>query len=530
MSTGSPSQDAQHDFSRARRARLLSDIARRLRGEPDDVGLILPFEEVVEALGRSRAGRSRPAGRAARRHRRHRRPGRATSIAAFARIAAPALALGADRGRPAPRRGDAARLVVQGRRALFRHATATTACSVAKSQGREDIDAYVTEVTTRVRLSHDLRVSELPLKGHERLFRERVPLNAQQRARIELSEPWDFGWLAEMVEAWGFRFMQQRGHFADRYEVAQRWFEDEYVPVSEMLEEGGLTERGRVAGRRLHASRGPAVHDPAHPRVVRRRHRPPPRQRSSAREAAPPVAAAASPPLAALIARRNRAGVREPLCEPSSPSRSAPPRAPPPRTSSIPRAGASAATRPSRRPRAPRRRCPVQAHSAAGTVKDAAASVAPSRTEPMDDATLADRVRRRDLPGRRRAEGRRLDRRPGRHRLPARRGARPGVDRPLRRGDRKRAGHRRRREPAAPAGNAGARGRAARTRFGAVPLVGRSVARARVSVPGPRGEHDQQPGVGARPDRVTLLGSKTAANRARPLRPSSSTSPSMTTT
>ena len=51
MSTGSPSQDAQHDFARARRARLLSDIARRLRREPDDVGLILPFEEVVDALG-----------------------------------------------------------------------------------------------------------------------------------------------------------------------------------------------------------------------------------------------------------------------------------------------------------------------------------------------------------------------------------------------------------------------------------------------------------------------------------------------
>jgi len=53
VSTGSPSQDAQHDFSRARRARLLADIARRLRGEPDDVAMILPFEEVVEALGRA---------------------------------------------------------------------------------------------------------------------------------------------------------------------------------------------------------------------------------------------------------------------------------------------------------------------------------------------------------------------------------------------------------------------------------------------------------------------------------------------
>ena len=50
--------------------------------------------------------------------------------------------------------------------------------SVAKSQGRDDIDAYVTEVTTRLQLGRDLTVSQLPLKDHERLFRERVPLSA----------------------------------------------------------------------------------------------------------------------------------------------------------------------------------------------------------------------------------------------------------------------------------------------------------------------------------------------------------------
>ena len=50
-SSGFSSADAQGDFSRARRARLLADIGRRLRREPDDVALILPFEEVIDALG-----------------------------------------------------------------------------------------------------------------------------------------------------------------------------------------------------------------------------------------------------------------------------------------------------------------------------------------------------------------------------------------------------------------------------------------------------------------------------------------------
>ena len=50
--TGFPGTDAQFDFSRARRRRALSRLANRLRGEPSDVNVILPFEEVVEALGR----------------------------------------------------------------------------------------------------------------------------------------------------------------------------------------------------------------------------------------------------------------------------------------------------------------------------------------------------------------------------------------------------------------------------------------------------------------------------------------------
>ena len=58
MSSGFPESDAQSDFSRARRSRLLADIGRRLRREPDDVALMLPFEEVVDALGRTGASSS----------------------------------------------------------------------------------------------------------------------------------------------------------------------------------------------------------------------------------------------------------------------------------------------------------------------------------------------------------------------------------------------------------------------------------------------------------------------------------------
>ena len=49
--TGFPSQDAQSDFARARRREVLARLAKRLRREPADVHMVLPFEEVRDALG-----------------------------------------------------------------------------------------------------------------------------------------------------------------------------------------------------------------------------------------------------------------------------------------------------------------------------------------------------------------------------------------------------------------------------------------------------------------------------------------------
>ena len=50
-STGFPAMDAADDFQRLRRRQVLSRLAQRLLREPDDVSLILPFDEVVAALG-----------------------------------------------------------------------------------------------------------------------------------------------------------------------------------------------------------------------------------------------------------------------------------------------------------------------------------------------------------------------------------------------------------------------------------------------------------------------------------------------
>ena len=237
--TGFPSADAQDDFTRARRSQLLAELGRRLRREPDDVALILPFDEVVEALGMvgetqlglqtipldSIVGTVDRTGDFDRGF----RPTTPRVRGRWQRIAA------------AQRRGESfPPISVYRVGALHFVRDGHHRVSVAKSLGREDIDAYVTQVRTRVGTGEALRLADLPLKGHERLFRERVPLAAEQRARVRPSDPWEYGRLAEGVEAWGFRLMQERREYMDRQEVARLWYEEDFLPVVDMLREGGF--------------------------------------------------------------------------------------------------------------------------------------------------------------------------------------------------------------------------------------------------------------------------------------------------
>jgi len=245
VSTGFPAADAKEDFARARRARILADIGRRLRGEPDDVNLILPFEEVVEALGRVSEHdlglKNIPLDSIV---------GTVDRTREFDRSflpTSPRLRTRWERIAAAQRRGEAFPPISVyriGDLHFVRDGHHRT--SVARSQGLDSIDAYVTEVETRVGLGRDLRVTDLPLKGHERLFAERVPLNPERRGKLRLTNPWDYGDLAEAVEAWGMRAMQERHAYLDRAEVARLWFDEEYAPVTAALAEGGFIDPGET--------------------------------------------------------------------------------------------------------------------------------------------------------------------------------------------------------------------------------------------------------------------------------------------
>jgi hypothetical protein len=83
--------------------------------------------------------------------------------------------------------------------------------SVARALGDTHIEAHVREVRTALGAESELRLRDLPLKQHERVFHERVPLPPEQRARIKLSDEWRYAQLGTLVEAWGLRASHARG-------------------------------------------------------------------------------------------------------------------------------------------------------------------------------------------------------------------------------------------------------------------------------------------------------------------------------
>ena len=254
LDTGFPTSDAQDDFLRVRRRQVMSRLARRMGREPGDVDVILPYDEVVAALGyleESYIGLQTVPLDAilgtvdrAKGFDRQFRPTTARVRARWERIANAVR-----RGEPMP----PISLFKIGEVYFVRDGHHRV--SVARALGRTEIDAYVVEVRTRVGADRTLRMDDLPKKSHERVFHERVPLPTRARGRIAVTDAWDYGVLAEAVEAWGFRLMQDRAEFLDRPTAARLWFDEEYLPVVEMLKEAHMVGDGTETDAYLRVSR-----------------------------------------------------------------------------------------------------------------------------------------------------------------------------------------------------------------------------------------------------------------------------------
>jgi hypothetical protein len=248
--TGLPRETAKADFARQRRRRALASIAARLRHEPDDVSVMLPFEEVVAALGRKSQTDlgvhliplDAIVGTVDRRRGEFDRDFRPSTAVRgrWERIAA------------ARRRGEAMPPIeVYKLGELYFVQDGHHRVSVARALGDTDIDAHVIEVQTKLDSGRELKLRDIPLKQHERVFHERVPLPPAARARIQLWDEWRYAQLATLVEAWGYRASHAREQLLSREEMAKAWFEEEYEPVVQALQDAEIGGPGTETERYL---------------------------------------------------------------------------------------------------------------------------------------------------------------------------------------------------------------------------------------------------------------------------------------
>ena len=239
--TGFPDEDARTDFERSRRRANIARLASWVRGQPGDVTEVLPYDEVVSALG---FVSERPLGLQV-------VPvaqivgsvDRTRDFDRYFRPRSPALRARWQRLAAAQRRGEAMPPVELKKVGdLYFVVDGHHRVSIAFARGFTTIDADVTEVVTRIGSGGIAVRSDLLLKDHRRLFLERVPLEGAARERIRFTNAWDYSVLAESVEAWGFRLIQDAGEYLSRAVVAGRWYEEEFAPVIEMARAAGIMQ------------------------------------------------------------------------------------------------------------------------------------------------------------------------------------------------------------------------------------------------------------------------------------------------
>lgn len=258
--TGSPRADAESDFLRARRQQVLGAIAGRVRGR--SARRPLSFDEACTALGlrgeRSLGVLVIPLSRVV---------GSVDKVQSFDTAFRPTsgrmrhrwerLAEAFRRGESIPpidvyRLGD-----------LYFVRDGHHRVSVAKALGLDVIEANVTEVLTAVSPEGVADREDLDRKHWRRIFLERVPLTGTARRDLEVTEPAGYHQLAELVEAWSARLMHAERSYSEPRVLARRWYEEEFLPVLEMIAEAGLALPGetaadaylRLAGERYELSR-----------------------------------------------------------------------------------------------------------------------------------------------------------------------------------------------------------------------------------------------------------------------------------
>ncbi len=113
--------------------------------------------------------------------------------------------------------------------------------SVARQLGAETIQAYVTEVHSRVPLSAEVAPDELIIKARYARFLDATGLD-QSRPGVDLlvTAPGQYRRLEEQIEAHRQRLAEQRAQPVSLAEAAACWYDSVYLPVIQIIRERDL--------------------------------------------------------------------------------------------------------------------------------------------------------------------------------------------------------------------------------------------------------------------------------------------------
>lgn len=110
--------------------------------------------------------------------------------------------------------------------------------SVARQQGVEMLDAEVIKLRSRVPIDSAITARDLLHKMELRLLLERLPMDrVLPEIEIKFSDVADYRGLAVYIEAHGFRLSQLWRRYVSPEEVLRDWFEYSFRPVSDMIRE-----------------------------------------------------------------------------------------------------------------------------------------------------------------------------------------------------------------------------------------------------------------------------------------------------
>jgi nucleotide-binding universal stress UspA family protein len=113
--------------------------------------------------------------------------------------------------------------------------------SIARQAGVSHIQAYVTEIETKVPLSPDMRADELILQAQYADFLEETGLDHERpSADFTVTAPGQYQVLRDQIIAQQRRLAQEQGESLRVQEAAVYWYDNIYLPVIRLIRQRGI--------------------------------------------------------------------------------------------------------------------------------------------------------------------------------------------------------------------------------------------------------------------------------------------------